>query len=529
MTMPMRPEVDPTKLLEELRRLSAQRPDAARVGMNPDYDPGLLRPSLPLEMGAGVVNYFRDNPLRAALDFTPGVGDALAVKDAGSDLMSAGRAAREGRVGATFGNLGMAGLNLASAIPVVGAVGDVIKGGVKGAKAARPSRSLRQLAEGEADLGASIRRMRLPEVTDEAAQAQRIPARGVFRKAGEGVTKQTPLPSPRVVRDRLEEANRALRRLEIMADAPWKPVERGVFDRSAFDPNFRLAAGTNTMPAATGRGSEALASLLDNKHLRDLTDRQVVLGLRQGGTGFYNLQPIAASFDEMGGPVTFRDFVNAGSAGSIQAPLPLEMSNASIMLFARENGIPYEEAIAEMMRRFPDANNPWISRTHFQKFDQYRNTGAINPSGPASGSRKVPYYSRQKMGESTGVGGTMGPVVDTHESKAVLYPIGGERYIDNLTGSEYEQVGDFYRDRARAMGIPVETYQAGRWIGGGPLTGLKSPRGDYTQGLEDVLAWSAQQMGRASDPKSLRRYWQDVAQGRDFILPYYGAGAPPVK
>ena len=379
-------------------------------------------------------------------------------------------------------------------------------------------------------LGQSLRRAKLPDVTDEMAQAQKIPGKGMFQKPADGVTKTSPLPSRQEVVARYEEARNAVRKLEMDAPADkWQPTERGVFDRTGFDPNDRMLPNTNTMKPVTGREDPELASLLDNKYLRDLMDRQVALGLKRGGEGFYNLRPIANSFEEMSGPNSFRDFVGAGSAGSIQASLPLEMSNASILLFAKANGIPYDEAVKELAKRYPNANAPWASKTHFGKFDQYQNTGSIDPLGSADGSRKVPYYFRQKLGESTGPDGTMGAVIDTHESKAALFPAGAERYIDGLTGRQYEQVADVYRDAAKRLDLPVETVQAGRWLGGGPLTGLKSPEGDYIQGLEDVLAWSAQNMGRPTDPQSLRRYWQDVVQGRDFILPFYGKGAPPVR
>jgi hypothetical protein len=142
----------------------------------------------------------------------------------------------------------------------------------------------------------------------------------------------------------------------------------------------------------------------------------------------------------------------------------------------------------------------------------------------------VPYYFRQKLGEQKGLfsDAPSGSVVDTHESKAVLFPVGAERWTDNFTGREYEQIADFYRAGGRRLGISPETYQAGRWIGGGPLTGLKSPGGDYVQGLEDLLYWSARQTGRGTDARSLRRYWEEIAQGQDFLLPFYGKGGVPI-
>lgn len=57
----------------------------------------------------------------------------------------------------------------------------------------------------------------------------------------------------------------------------------------------------------------------------------------------------------------------------------------------------------------------------------------------------------------------------------------------------------------------------------------RSPEGDYIQGLEDALAWSGREMSKGTDPAPLHRRWQDVVQGKDFILLFFGNGAPPVR
>lgn len=362
----------------------------------------------------------------------------------------------------------------------------------------------------------------------EAAESlTRIPGSGIYRKA-KGAKKSDPMPDPQLIRDRLAKTDAAMRYLESRADEPWKPTERGILDRTGFDPNYRMVPNTNTMIQASGRVDPVLAEALDNPKLLNVLARQVTRGLRFGGEGFYNLKPLADAYEETSGPLKFRDWVGASSAGSIQAPLPQEMANASIMLFAHQNGIPYEEAIAELRRRYPMAQKPWISGTHFKKFDDYLETGTIDPEGPASGARKVPQYFREKLGESmtpdelAATANPIGSVVDTHESKAVLVPVGLERLIDNMTGRQYDQVSDVYRVLAQKLGLPVETVQAGRWLGGGELTGLKSPRGDYVQGFEDALYKSATKAGKDLSRPALRRYRDDVLQGRDFILPDYG-------
>lgn len=367
-----------------------------------------------------------------------------------------------------------------------------------------------------------------PRAPTEEVLAEGTPGGGIYPKPKDA-NKSTPIPPLSTVRDRLADTEAAVRRAEIeQGGRQWSPVERGVFDRT----QRGLLRSGNTLPEATGTPNPLLGELLDNPRLMRLLERQVNLGLDRGGDVFYDLSPIAASYDEMGGPLTFRDFVGATSAGSVQSPLPIEVSNASILLYAMRNGIPYEEAVTELMRRYPHSKSPWFSKGHASLFDRYRETGSIDPKTLASGSRKVPSYFRQKLGET----GAEAPVVghptatfDTHESKAVLHPIGAERWAENLTGAEYNQIEDMiYRPLARRIGVPEEAVQAGRWLGGGPLTGLKSPMGDYVQGLEDVLYWSALQTGRSTDPAALRDYWRAVAQGQDFVLPFFGKGGVPI-
>lgn len=329
-------------------------------------------------------------------------------------------------------------------------------------------------------------------------------------------------------RRRMSDVDNLLSALEANPQTPFTPESRGVFDRSHFDPDYRMLDGQNTMPAARGKYDDELANRLDSKKVREQMERQVQLGLPLGGRGFYNLEPVKASFGDIKSGLlnSFEDFNAASTAGSIQSPLPLELSNANLMLYAKANNISYGEAKAEMARRYPDFAAPWLSKTHTQQFDNYLKSGVIDPASPTSGGRKLPSYGRTKLGESAP---TSTPVFDTHESKALLYPLGLDNYVQNLTGAQYETVGDFYRNMAKRLDLRVDQVQAGRWFGGGPLTGLKSPRGDYPQQVEDMLKFTAQQTGKDDSPAGLRKLWGDVTQGRDFLKPWYGKGALPIK
>lgn len=380
--------------------------------------------------------------------------------------------------------------------------------------------------ESAAERGAAQRRLRGPRNPEPA---ERIPGKGLYPKPDP--SKAAPLPPIGEIRRRLDETEAAVSLLERNRPSGlWAPYERGIFDRSGVqgEPGFRMLEGVNTMPPASGTPTPMLSELLDNRRLRNVLDRQANLGLGMGGEGFYNLSPVRQSYGEMGGPVSFEDFVAASSAGSAQSPVPLELSNASILLYAQQHGISMREAANRMLQMYPQSQGAWIAPTHDVVFQRYLQEGIINPPSPASGSRKIAQYARQKLGESGGPG-RGGGTIDTHEGKALLQPVGAERYDVRKTGAEYEQMADVYREGGSRLGVPSESYQAGRWIGGGPLTGLVSPMGDYVQHLEDTLLWSAIQMGLPTDPASLRRYWERVAQGQDFILPFHGKKGFPME
>lgn len=176
----------PPLSMQDLRAKAAQRPDASRVGIDPNYTPG---PG-PLDLLRGIAQYARENPVEFGLSMTPIVGDAMSARDA----------VREAR----GGNYGMAALAGLGAIPLVGAVGDAARAGAKGAKAAkaakalanRPVRSIADLAN-IADEGATGRRLayemgdlaRVPDVPQVPITTRPIPARGVPKDVTAAVRK----------------------------------------------------------------------------------------------------------------------------------------------------------------------------------------------------------------------------------------------------------------------------------------------------------------------------------------------------
>jgi hypothetical protein len=77
------------------------------------------------------------------------------------------------------------------------------------------------------------------------------------------------------------------------------------------------------------------------------------------------------------------------------------------------------------------------------------------------------------------------------------------------------------------LGLPGGTAQAGRWFGGGELTGLVSPRGDALDLLERQAAYTLNGMGIKPTPRNVRNYLLDMIDtGEGVLMPYYSKNVP---
>ena len=372
-----------------------------------------------------------------------------------------------------------------------------------------------------------------------------VPPKGIYGKSpqakGVKASEYQP-PDARTVAKRKKDTREFLDWAEKNPQGIWVPAERGVFNRSLITPGEYSRPGVNTLPPISPRSTASakeggLLRQISSGSMRGLLDRQAKLGLRQGGETFYNLLPVEAFIESIGRPKnSFRDFVAATSVSSSQNPVLREIASASILLYSKANNISVPQAMAEYLRRYPEAKgfdrqflSGWKTDTpkggsHVDKWNKYLETGSVDPPGPASGSRKTPTYFRQKLGEEI-----PGSTSDVHDQKAILWPTGNEWFIENVTGGRYGLLSDVSVAGGQRLGINPEQYQAGRWIGGGPLTGLGSARGDYVQHLEDALLWTAIMAGKDTSPQGLRKLFEGVINGREFILPYYGKGSPVTR
>jgi hypothetical protein len=133
-------------------------------------------------------------------------------------------------------------------------------------------------------------------------------------------------------------------------------------------------------------------------------------------------------------------------------------------------------------------------------------------------SYKIPTYSVQQTGNFahswTG---------DVHEANGETLASRFNPYFveqGGFGGLEYGRAEQYMRDIAQEMSLPSGTGQAGRWFGGGELTGLLSPRGDSLDLYERQAAYTLHKMGQPTDPVSVRNYlMQLIRQGGD-LLPW---------
>jgi hypothetical protein len=139
---------------------------------------------------------------------------------------------------------------------------------------------------------------------------------------------------------------------------------------------------------------------------------------------------------------------------------------------------------------------------------------------------KIPTYGTQKAGD---FGKSM--VLDVHESAGQTQ---GSRYHPYFTEqggfspTEYGPAESRMLDIAKELGIPGGMAQAGRWFGGGELTGLKSPRGDALDLLERQAAYTMQGMGINPTPKNVREYiLKMIDTGEGVLMPYFKSAPMP--
>ena len=286
-----------------------------------------------------------------------------------------------------------------------------------------------------------------------------------------------------VVAERMRNANDFL-------DQPteaWKPPppQLQAFDRSSI--KDALTGFPDVEQSAFPRDTPSRANISHVKELyedtanRDLIKKQIMRGLPLGGESFYaSLYPIKQAVQEAGMPVEkFEQWIHSLAPASARNSIMNEMAVGQFLRNMHAQGIPLTEAnVAKGMAGFKEQFGMGLPLMPVHR------TGVANVLENNMNLRdmslaniptnyKIPTYGTQKAGDFAN-----SAVLDVHEAAGQSM---GNRYHPYFTeaggfgNTEYNAGEQGLLGIAKELGVPGGMAQAGRWFGGGDLTGLRSP------------------------------------------------------
>lgn len=267
---------------------------------------------------------------------------------------------------------------------------------------------------------------------------------------------------------------------------------------------------------------ESLEDPANLERIRKATAR----GLLATDGGFYkSYQPMKAALDEMGyPPETFKDGLASGSFASAQNTVAAENAIQSLLMGMQRQGIPINEQTVTAAKAAFKANTGkglTLMKGHYEPFAKYLTDGF--PSG-SDQAQKIASFFNNKMGNYRPY------TLDTHESAGLFLGTKDAPYwwtAGGMTKPEYGPVEKIVKEKvADQMGIDPGVAQEGRWFGLGELTGLKTGGGDWLDNFERQAAYSAHQLGKPMDRKSLRNYTVRAFAGDEVLLPWYSKNTP---
>jgi hypothetical protein len=344
---------------------------------------------------------------------------------------------------------------------------------------------------------------------------------------------------PEVVQKRIEETQKFLSK----PTEPWTPPrgELQAFDRErikdALDgfPGVSQTKFPRYEPAQADLGY--ISEIYDDPVNRELIKGQIKRGLPLGGETFYaSLYPLKLAALERGIPeAKFNEFIYSIAPASARNSIMNEMAVGQFMRDMKARGLPLDEdTVKQEMAAFKEKYGTGLPLmpVHRQGVQAVLEGGQdmremLKADIPTN--YKIPTYGTQKAGD---FGKSM--VLDVHESAGQTR---GSRYHPYFTEqggfgpTQYGAAENKMLGIAGELGIPGGMAQAGRWFGGGELTGLKSPRGDALDLLEKQTAYTLQGMGITPTPKNVRNYVLDmIGKGEGVLMPWFKKeGMPDVR
>jgi hypothetical protein len=284
---------------------------------------------------------------------------------------------------------------------------------------------------------------------------------------------------------------------------------------------------------ATGRTDLShVQATYDDPRNRAAIKAQILRGLPLGGETFYaSLYPVALEAAERGVPMEDAvRWIEATSGGSARNTIVNEQAVGNALMRAELEGQDITDpAVLQAVR------DSYRERTGVGLPAMPVHAGAIANvlRGNSLSSRlaevprlaadvpeyKLPTYGRNKAGDFR-----HSATLDVHEAQGQTLGSPAHPYFAEQGGfgaAEYGPAEEGFLSIASELGIPGGMAQAGRWFGGGELTGLASPRGDALDILEKQVAYTLKKQGKDVTPQAVRDYTISlIRQGGD-LLPYF--------
>ena len=342
-----------------------------------------------------------------------------------------------------------------------------------------------------------------------------------------------------VVQERMRKANEFLDQ----PTAPWTPPkpELQAFDRSAIKdalegfPGVEQSRFPRDKPARAN--IEHVEELYGDPANRALIKKQINRGLPLGGETFYaSLYPVKLATLEKGMPAEkFDHWIHGLAPASARNSIMNEMAVGQFLRDMNSRGIPLtEENVAREMAVYKEKFGVGLPLMPIHRqgvanvLEGGQNLRDMNLANIPT-NYKIPTYGTQKAGDFAN-----SAVLDVHEAGGQTQGSRFHPYFNEQGGfgnTEYGAGEQGLLGIAEEMGIPGGMSQAGRWFGGGELTGLKSPRGDALDLLEKQVAYTLKQKGIQPNPANVRaEVLKQIETGQGDLLPWYRKeGMPDVR
>ena len=268
-----------------------------------------------------------------------------------------------------------------------------------------------------------------------------------------------------------------------------------------------------------------------------MIEKQIKRGLPLGGESFYaSLYPVKQAVLEAGmPPEKFEKWIHSLAPASARNSIMNEMAAGQFLRDMNARGIKLtEENVAREMALYKEKFGIGLPLMPLHRegvakvLEGGQNLRDMSLANIPT-NYKIPTYGSQKAGDFA-----HSVVLDVHEAGGQTQGSRFHPYFNEQGGfgnTEYNAGEQGMLGIAKDLGIPGGMAQAGRWFGGGELTGLRSPRGDALDLLEKQVAFTLKQKGTQPNPANVRaEILRQIKTGEGDLLPYYrNEGMPDVR